>query len=170
MSSGEAELCCRPQEHQGHQPSTALDTNHTSTKRCLRKVSLCLPTFPTSTLNPPRAVGTRAELCQIKHLPGGITQPSPSGVGCPSPGSQLSPSGHADKALLCLPLFSQEPLLTAAISGRHLHHTAAFPEEPLAAARPRSLEMLSTGRQRRRRRERGQAGEEAWKVIQELVI
>lgn len=136
------------------------------TQMCQEGVPL-VAHFPHQQLKPPRAVGTRAELCQIKHLPSVSTELSPSGVGCPSPGSQLSPSGHADKALLCLPLFSQEPLLTPAILGRHLHHTAAFPKETLAAARPRSLEMLSTGRQRRRCWECSQA-EEAWKVIQEL--
>lgn len=146
----------------------------TGHKPCLTKevpqdVAPLVVHFPHQQLKPPRAVGPRAGLCQIKHLPSGSMQPSPSGVGCPSPGSQLSHSGHtqADKALLCLPLFSQEPLLTAAILGRHLHHTAAFPKETLAAARPRSLEMLSTGRQRPRCWECSQA-EEAWKVIQEL--
>lgn len=81
-------------------------------------------------------------------------------------GSQLSGSGDADKALLCLPLFSQEALLTPAISGRHLHHTPAFPKEPLAAAWPHRLEMLSTGRRQQRCRECGWAGE-VWKVIRE---
>lgn len=91
----------------------------------------------------------------------------PQQRGLPQPSSQLSHSGRADKALLCLPLFSQKPLLTPAILGRHLHHTAAFPKETLAAARPHSLEMLSTGRQRRRCWECSQA-QEACKVIQEL--
>lgn len=111
---------------------------------------------------PLRAVGMRAELCQIKHLPSGSAQPSPSGVGCPSPSSQLSHSGHADKALLCLPLFSQEPVLTAAILGRHLHHA---PQGDARSARPRSLEMLSAGRQPCWECSQAQ---EPWKVIQEL--
>lgn len=150
-------------------PTAQHCTRHTPrlTKEVPREVIPLAARFPYQQPEPPRAVGTRAELCQIKHLPSGSTQPSPSGVGCPSPSSQLSHSGRADKALLCLPLFSQEPLLTPAILGRHLHHTPAFPKETLAAARPRSLEMLSTGRQRRHCRECSQA-EEAWKVIQEL--